>query len=56
MKCTECSGSLEVLRSCGAVQMRCDECGKKYAIHEIADQLDTRTEKLLERYSVIIYD
>lgn len=56
MKCTECSGSLEVLRSCGSVQMRCGECGKKYTIRDIADQLDYRTEKILERYNAIIYD
>ncbi len=56
MKCKQCSGPLEVVRRCGSIQMRCTECGKKFAIHEIADQLDSRTEKILEQYNTIIYD
>lgn len=56
MKCKKCSSPLEVLRSCGSVQMCCSKCGTKFSIHEIADQLDAHTEKILERYSTIIYD
>ncbi len=56
MKCTACSGLLEIQRRCGSVKMCCSTCGKTYAIHEVSDQLDTRTEKILERYSTIIYD
>lgn len=56
MKCNKCGGNLEVLRLCSAVKMRCKECDTRFAIHEVADQLDEATESLLERYNVIIYD
>jgi len=36
--------------------MQCQECGREYQIHEVADQLDPETEEMLERYTVIIYD
>lgn len=41
---------------CRKVRMRCTECGKEYHIHEVADQLDRKTEEILERYNTIIYD
>lgn len=56
MKCKQCFGPLEVVRGCGSVQMRCTKCGKTFSIHEVADQLDSRTEKILEQYNTIIYD
>ncbi len=56
MKCRKCSGALEVLRSCGSVKMRCTSCNSRFAIHEVADQLDEKTESQLARYPVIIYD
>ena len=56
MKCKNCSGTLEILRTCGRVRMRCNECGTVYQIHEVVDQLDRETEEILERYNVIIYD
>ncbi len=56
MKCKKCSGKLEVLRQCRRIRMRCMECKQEYQIHEIAGDLDSETEKLLEKYTVIIYD
>ena len=56
MKCKICSGTLEILKRCGSLQMRCSHCGKLFAIHEVVDQLDPQTEELLERYNAIIYD
>ncbi len=56
MECLKCRGDLEVLRLCSRVRMRCTNCGKEYHIHEVADQLDSHTEKILEKYNVIIYD
>ena len=56
MKCKHCQGSLEILRRCGSVQMQCAQCLALYAIHEVVDQLDAQTEKILEDYNSIIYD
>jgi uncharacterized protein (DUF983 family) len=56
MHCKKCKGELEVLRMCRKIRMRCRECEKEYQIHEVADQLDSDTEELLERYTAIIYD
>jgi len=56
MKCRECNGKLEILRMCRKVRMRCNGCGREYQIHEVADQLDSETEEILERYTAIIYD
>ena len=56
MHCKKCKGELEVLRMCRKIRMRCRECGKEYQINEIADQLDSDTEEILERYTAIIYD
>jgi hypothetical protein len=36
--------------------MKCTSCGKEYQIHEVAADLDPETEKILERYTAIIYD
>ncbi len=56
MKCKKCSGNLEVLRICSAVKMYCRNCNRRYAIHEVIDQLDKKTEAQLERFNVMIYD
>lgn len=56
MKCKKCSGELEVLKSCGAVKMQCNRCKTLFAIHEVADRLDQKTESQLARYNTIIYD
>ena len=56
MKCKKCNGELEVLRICRAVKMCCTNCGGRFAIHEVIDQLDEETELQLENYNVIIYD
>ncbi len=56
MKCKKCSGNLEVHRMCRKVRMRCAACGQEYQIHEVAKDLDTETEKILEKYTSIIYD
>jgi len=56
MRCTKCHGLLEILRMCGCVRMRCTECGHQFHINEVADQLDSETEAVLEKYSAIIYD
>jgi len=56
MRCKKCVGKLEILRSCGKVQMRCRSCKKEYQIHEVADQLNRETEEILESYTAIIYD
>jgi len=36
--------------------MRCAGCKKEYQIHEVAQDLDEETEKILEKYTAIIYD
>ncbi len=36
--------------------MQCSVCNKEYNIHEVANQLDHETEKILEHYTAIIYD
>ena len=56
MKCLLCEGTLEILRMCSRIRMRCKSCGKEYKIHEVASQLDEQTEKKLEQYTVLIYD
>ncbi len=56
IKCKECSAELEILRLCRRIRMRCTGCHREYQIHEIASDLDSETEKLLEKYTVIIYD
>ncbi|MBE0583846.1 MAG: hypothetical protein IH612_08765 [Desulfofustis sp.] len=56
MKCPQCHGDLEVLRSCRQIRMRCTFCGRQYALHEVADQLDEETELILEKYNAVIYD
>ncbi|MDR3629061.1 MAG: dual CXXC motif small (seleno)protein [Desulfocapsaceae bacterium] len=56
MKCKKCSSPLEVHRLCRRVRMRCTGCKKEYQIHEVAQDLDAETEKLLEKYTAIIYD
>ena len=56
MRCKKCIGKLEILRTCGKVQMRCRNCNKEYQIHEVADQINPETEEILESYTAIIYD
>lgn len=56
MRCKKCKGKLEVTRMCRRVRMKCTRCGHEYQIHEVADQLDSETEAILERYTSIIYD
>ena len=56
MKCKKCKGRLEILRMCRKVRMQCKDCGAEFQIHEVADQLDSETEEILERYTSIIYD
>jgi hypothetical protein len=55
MKCRKCKGNLEILRMCGKIRMQCKDCRHEYQIHEVADQLDPETEKILEHYPSIIY-
>jgi len=56
MKCCQCEASLEVLRMCRRLRMRCTGCGREFHIHEVADQIDPETEQILERYNTILYD
>jgi len=56
MKCRKCNGTLEIARACRRVRMRCSQCGVEYQIHEVADQLDPKTEEKLANYTSIIYD
>lgn len=56
MNCKKCSGKLEVHRVCRRIRLRCTLCHKEYQIHEIANELDRETEKVLENYTAIIYD
>ena len=56
MQCKICQGVLDVVRMCSRVRMRCRNCGKEYQIHEVADQLDSETEAVLERWTAIVYD
>lgn len=57
MMCVICQeGLLEVRRSCRRIRMYCSTCDKEFFIHEVADQLDQKTEEILQEYNVIIYD
>jgi len=56
MKCRKCNGKLEILRRCRKIRMQCQRCRREYQIHEIADQLDSETEEMLEHFTAIIYD
>lgn len=56
MKCRKCSCKLEVLRMCRRIRMRCTGCNTEYQIHEVAGDMDSETEKILEQYTAIIYD
>jgi hypothetical protein len=56
MHCRDCHHKLEVLRSCRRIRLRCSGCQREYQIHEVASDLDPETEKLLEKYTTIIYD
>ncbi|XOF33470.1 MAG: dual CXXC motif small (seleno)protein [Candidatus Electrothrix sp. YB6] len=56
MRCKKCAGELEVHRQCRRVRLKCRSCKQEYQIHEVAEDLDDETEKLLERYTCIIYD
>jgi hypothetical protein len=47
---------LEVLRQCSRIRLRCTGCKQEYHIHEVASDLDAEMEKILERYTVLIYD
>lgn len=56
MTCPRCEGRLELLRTCSRLRMLCSVCGKEFRLHEIADQIDTETEEMLNRFNAIIYD
>lgn len=56
MQCKKCGYKLEVSRRCRQVRLRCGGCNHEYQIHEVAADLDPETEKILERYTCIIYD
>ena len=56
MQCRQCGDKLEVSRRCRQVRLRCDGCKREYQIHEVAADLDEETERILERYTCIIYD
>jgi hypothetical protein len=56
MQCRECGGKLEVERRCRQVRLRCTKCRREYQVHEVASDLDSETEAILERYTCIIYD
>lgn len=56
MQCKKCDGTLEVLRQCRRVRLKCRNCQQEYQIHEVAADLDKETEEQLERYTCIIYD
>lgn len=56
MQCKKCGEKLEVARRCREVKLYCTGCGREYPIHEIASELDEETERILERYTCIIYD
>lgn len=56
MTCKKCNGKLDVVRMCRKVRLRCERCLHEYQVHEIADQLDSKTEAILGQYTSIIYD
>ena len=56
MKCNKCGQKLEIVRRCRQVRLKCNGCHHEYQIHEVAADLDRETEKLLERYTSIVYD
>jgi hypothetical protein len=56
MICRKCNGRLDILRVCSRVFMQCADCKHKYSIHEVLDQLDSETEKLLNCYTCLVYD
>jgi len=36
--------------------MACDQCDRRFQIHEVADRLDEQAEEILSRWNCIIYD
>ncbi|MGI6657363.1 MAG: dual CXXC motif small (seleno)protein [Desulfobulbus sp.] len=56
MKCRQCGKPLRVERRCRQVRLQCTGCRKEYQIHEVASELDAKTEEELSRYTCIIYD
>lgn len=57
MQCKRCGHTqLEVVRRCRQVRLRCEQCGREHHIHELAAELDAKTEKILEQYNSIICD
>ena len=56
MTCKKCNGKLDVVRMCRKVRLRCKRCLHEYQVHEIAEQLDSKTEAILGQYTSIIYD
>ena len=56
MKCPKCEGKLEVLRRCRKIHLQCSTCRQEYQVHEVAGELDRKTEELLAHYPAIIYD
>ncbi|MFH7327019.1 dual CXXC motif small (seleno)protein [Desulfurivibrio sp. C05AmB] len=56
MGCPRCKGLLTIMRSCGRVRMACDQCDRRFQIHEVADRLDEQAEEILSRWNCIIYD
>lgn len=56
MECKDCGKDLQVERRCRQVRLRCSGCGREYRIHELAAELDPRTEAELERFPCIVYD
>lgn len=56
MQCEKCGDTLEVVRRCRQVRLRCRGCLKEFQVHEVAARLDSETEEELSKYTAIIYD
>ena len=47
MKCLKCTGKLEVMRMCTRTYLYCRECGAKYTLEELKDNIDDELEEFL---------
>lgn len=54
--CEKCGETLQIVRRCRQVRLKCKGCQHEYQIHEVASRLDSATEALLGQYTTIIYD
>ncbi len=48
LPCPECSGKLQIARTCHEAYMRCPECGRRFPLQRFISQADDAMERFLE--------